>query len=222
MAAKVALVVHAAVFDMDGLLLDTEILALKAYEEACGIAGIQYQRETYIGCLGFNQIDGEQYFRDTLTDVTDADRFINNWSACYQAIKISSPPMLKPGVIELLGELDKRKIPAAVATSASFTEADGLLSTSGIKKRFKAIVTGDQVQRGKPEPDIYLEAASRLNVQPEHCLALEDSDNGVRAAANAGMSVIQIPDLARPSHDLGGRVSQKNTLLDVIDELPVY
>lgn len=214
------MIVRAVIFDMDGLLLDTEAMALQAYEHTCHQVGIVYQKEVYLGCLGMNEQDGESYFRERLVKYTDADDFIRIWSKRYHTLKKTVAPGLKTGVLNLLAELGAREIPAAVATSSSMSTATELLTRSGIINNFKTLVSGDQIENGKPAPDIYIEAANRLGVTPPHCLALEDSDNGVRSAFNAGMSVIQVPDLAEPKHGLGTGVTQMRSLLDVIDLLP--
>jgi putative acetyltransferase len=93
-------------------------------------------------------------------------------------------------------------LPAAVATSASTTRARRNLEAAGLLERFATVAGADQVSRGKPHPDVYLHAAQLLKVDPSECLALEDSDNGVRAAVAAGMCVVQIPDLIPPSPEL--------------------
>ena len=100
----------------------------------------------------------------------------------------------KPGLSDLLRLLEQREIPTAVATSTDAADAELCLRTSGLWERFQTVVTGDQVRNGKPAPDIYLEAASRLGVEPERCVALEDSTNGVLAASRARMRVLMVPD----------------------------
>jgi HAD superfamily hydrolase (TIGR01509 family) len=109
---------------------------------------------------------------------------------------------VKPGLHRLLAVLEKHQIPTAIATSTDTKDAEFSLRTAGLWDRFSAVVTGDQVQRGKPEPEIYLEAASRLGADPRSCVALEDSSNGVLAANRAGMRTLMVPDTGHsPSNE---------------------
>ncbi|MEM9987256.1 MAG: HAD family hydrolase, partial [Bacteroidota bacterium] len=95
--------------------------------------------------------------------------------------------------------LEERRVPKAVGTSSDSAEADLCLLTVGIRDRFATIVTVDQVTVGKPAPDIFLEAARRLGIQPADCLVLEDSNAGVQAAQSAGIPVVMVPDLQSPT-----------------------
>ncbi|MCG6450836.1 HAD family hydrolase, partial [Vibrio parahaemolyticus] len=126
----------------------------------------------------------------------------------------------KQGVIELLEWLKAEHIPTAVATSTQRDVASIKLRLSGLDSYFDAVATGCEVSQGKPHPEIYLLAASRLDVAPAQCLAFEDSNNGVRSAVAAKMIAYQIPDLVMPSDDvvaLGHRI--RPTLSDVLEEL---
>ena len=105
----------------------------------------------------------------------------------------------KPGLWNFLKVIEKRRLPAAVATSSDAGQVRMSLQAAGLNQRFSCIVTGDQVPKGKPAPDIFLEAARRLGSLPRHCLVLEDSEAGVLAATAAGMPVLLIPDLKQPS-----------------------
>jgi HAD superfamily hydrolase (TIGR01509 family) len=106
---------------------------------------------------------------------------------------------MKPGVREVLALLDKQGISAAVATSTGARRATHLLETSGIAAKFAAVVTGDQVARSKPAPDLFLEAARRCAVRPNRCLVVEDSDYGIIAARDAGMRSVFVRDLKNPN-----------------------
>lgn len=189
----------AIVFDMDGLLLDSERVALLAFTDTCLHFGLGDQHAVFLRCIGSNRAAGERILREGLGDKVDPLEFGRVWDVKYIEATTARPVPLKDGVRELLGDLDAMGIRAAVATSTSAARATRKLQTSGIARHFDVLVGGDEVERSKPHPDIFLKAADRLRVRPADCLALEDSENGVRAALDAGMTVIQIPDLVEPS-----------------------
>ena len=124
---------------------------------------------------------------------------------------------LKPGLLDLLDWLEARRIPKAVATSTRRDRAQAKLARTALLPRFVALVGGDEVARGKPEPDIFLAAAARLGEAAQHCLVLEDSEPGVRAALAAGMTPIMVPDLHAPSDDL---VALEPLILESLAEVP--
>ncbi|MDZ4317899.1 MAG: HAD family phosphatase, partial [Phenylobacterium sp.] len=109
---------------------------------------------------------------------------------------------LKAGVIELLDLLDETALPRGIATSSRHQDAEHHLATQDLRQRFHTVVAQGDYARGKPNPDPFLTAAARLGVAPEFCLALEDSHNGVRAAAAAGMMTIMVPDLLDPTEEM--------------------
>jgi HAD superfamily hydrolase (TIGR01509 family) len=190
---------QAVIFDMDGLLLDSETLALAAFAEACGHFGLGDRREVFIRCIGTNADHGRRVLEDGLGELVDHQAFRQVWDECYARAIGDRPVPVKPGALDLLEYLLAADIPIAIATSTRLERAHLKLQGAGLLQRFPLIVAGDQVPRSKPHPDIYLRAAELLGVQPEKCLALEDSENGVRAALAAGMTVVQIPDLVEPS-----------------------
>lgn len=193
---------HAVIFDMDGLLLDTERLAQSAFHETCMHFGLGEQHELFARCIGTNRKLGQQILADGLRDLMDPLQFAEMWDRRYVEYTTHKPVPVKEGVVHLLEHIAALGIPAAVATSTRSSRAEAKLRSVGIYNAFRLIVGGDQVEHGKPAPDIYLRAARLLNVRPADCLALEDSENGVRAALSAGMTVVQIPDLVAPSASL--------------------
>lgn len=192
----------AVIFDMDGLLLDTERVALMAFEEACRRLDVALPREVFVRCLGVNKDSGVRLLKETLGDACRIEAFTGAWDAAYLAQVAREPILVKPGAETLLAHLESIGLPAAVATSTATARARGKLEKAGILGRFREVIGGDQVTRSKPHPDIYLRAAQVLQVDPAACLALEDSENGVRAAVAGGMCVVQIPDLVPPSPEL--------------------
>lgn len=192
----------AVIFDMDGLLLDSERIALAAFVEACEHFDLGEQKDLFMRCVGTNATLGEAVLRQGLHGKADHLEFGRVWDARYAEAISSGPIPLKPGVLEFLDELREAGIPRAVATSTASARAREKLQRAGVLAKFDAIVGGDQVRESKPHPEIYMAAAAALGVKPEKCLALEDSENGVRSALGASMTVVQIPDLVEPSPEL--------------------
>lgn len=192
----------AAIFDMDGLLLDSERIARVAFVQACEHFALGDQNDLFLRCIGTNDALGAAVLREGLRGKADPLEFGRVWDARYADALAARPVPLKRGVVELLADLRAERIPCAVATSTSSGRAREKLCRAGIVESFDIVVGGDQVRESKPRPDIYLAAAAALDVKPDRCLALEDSENGVRAALAAGMRVIQIPDLVEPSAEL--------------------
>ncbi len=191
----------AVIFDMDGLLLDTERLSLKAYQETCANFDIAYDETFYFSLIGRSLKQAEQMLINAIPDFP-IEQFMLFWNSRYHEEALEKPVPLKAGVLSFLTLLKQRNIPCAVATSTEFDKATRKLSNAGLLDFFQEMATGDQVEQSKPHPEIYRLAASRLGFPPTECLALEDSDNGVRAAHAANMLVYQIPDLVPPSDEL--------------------
>ncbi len=191
----------AVIFDMDGLLLETEKIALKTFRATCSLFDIRFNQTLYDTCLGRNLQDTEGILTRNIP-AFPGSAFMTAWKDAYHEEAVVKPVPLKPGVRRLLSHLQDSGIPCAVATSSGQRVALRKLDNAGIIDQFRFVVSGDQVTRSKPDPEIYLTAARRIGTAPEHCLALEDSDNGVRAAHAANMLVFQIPDLVAPSADV--------------------
>ncbi len=188
----------AVVFDMDGLLLDTEVVALRTFQEVCAELGIAFDRQIYNKCLGRNLQSTEQLLTRELEGF-ESKTFMPLWTGLYHEEAVLKPVPVKTGVEAFLKSLKSWDIPLAVATSSGQDKATSKLSNAGIDHYFQDVISGDMVENSKPDPEIYLKAATALGHHPTDCLALEDSDNGVKAAHSAGMLVFQIPDLVDPS-----------------------
>lgn len=210
----------AVVFDMDGLMLDTEIIYQRAWTQAGRALGYDYDDAFYLhSCVGRTVATCEAALIGRFGQAFPLDDFRRLWQQLWrQEVERDGIP-LKPGLLDLLAFLDRRRLPRAVATSSDAAYASFTLAAAGIRDRFGCVVTGDQIEHSKPAPDIYLEAARRLGVDPAGCVALEDSDAGARAAAAAGMRVLLIPDLKPPTE--AGRLAATHVLDSLAQALEV-
>lgn len=191
---------QAAIFDMDGLLLDTERVCMRVFQEACEVQKLPFYEEVYLSIIGRNAAGIETIFRKAYT--SEYERLHQEWRTRYNAVVKHQAIPVKDGVVELLEWLKEHNVPTAVATSTAKEVATIKLELAGLHKYFDNLTTGCEVTNGKPDPEIYLLAANRLNVEPAKCLAFEDSNNGVRAAVAANMSTYQIPDLVEPCDEV--------------------
>lgn len=192
----------AAIFDMDGLLLDTERVCLDAFSAACNEVGAPCLVDVYLSTIGC----GEQEIFDILTagykEIFNYSVIHEKWRVLYEDAALHAPTPLKPGVKNIIAWLQDHDIPIAVATSTRREHAIKKLKMAGIYACFDQLVGGDEIENSKPAPDIYLEAARRLSVLPNEGIAFEDSNTGVKAAMAAGLHTFQIPDLIQPSDEV--------------------
>ena len=192
----------AVIFDMDGLMLDTEPLAARAWGDAATALGVEFDMTLALAMVGRNFADCAAMVRAHYGAGHPVDALLGRWHAAYDEIVEREGLSMKPGVRELLDWLDNWAIPRAVATSTRRERARAMLIRTALLPRFHEIVGGDEVARGKPAPDIYVEAARRLAVNAGDCLVLEDSEPGVRAALAARMTPIMVPDMHPPPAEL--------------------
>jgi HAD superfamily hydrolase (TIGR01509 family) len=192
---------QAVVFDMDGVLLDSETLFREAARVTALAKGVDLPLEVYLRTLGLPHDATQAFFHDLYGTGFDFEDFWRHSAARFHELA-ETQLRVKAGVVELLDALDGAGLPRAVATSSSRPYVQKHLTAHGLIERFHAVVAFGDYARGKPNPDPFLLAAERLGVAPEHCLALEDSHNGVRAAAAAGMMTIMVPDLLDPTEEI--------------------
>ncbi len=211
---------RAAIFDMDGLLLDTERVCMSIFKQACQAQSVPFLEDVYLSIIGRNSAGIEQTIREGYGPSLDYPALHNEWRVRYNAVVKHQAIPVKTGVVELLKWLKDQDVPAAVATSTNKDVAEIKLRLAGLDQYFDHITTGCEVSQGKPHPEIYLLAASRLGVDPKLCLAFEDSNNGVRSAIAAKMQTYQIPDLVEPCAEVKAlEPIIRSSLLDVLSEL---
>jgi len=211
--------VTTVVFDMDGLMFDTERLARDAWQRAMADHGYVLDDELFLRGVG-RTVEGTcaAYVEALGPDLPIVA--IEAAKARYLRELLGPGPPLKPGLLGLLDALSESRLPTAVASSTAHLEVDRRLVQVGIRQHFAAIAGGDEVARGKPSPDLFLLAARRLDVEPAGCVVLEDSAPGIAAAAAAGMKPIMVPDLIEASPEVRERavavVASLDDALEVI------
>lgn len=193
---------EAVIFDMDGLLLDSERVALDLLAQAAGSLSLPWQAEVGLSMVGLNSRDSDALMLNAYgADYPVAD-LRQRFGELYEAAIADGLIEPKPYVRELLARLEAQRIPCAVATSTRRTRAEAKLIRAHLMPHFKALACGDEVTRGKPAPEIFELAARRIGAQPTKCLVLEDSNAGVRGAVAASMKVVMVPDMLRPDADI--------------------
>jgi HAD superfamily hydrolase (TIGR01509 family) len=186
---------------MDGLLVDTESAYFAAMTRAGADLGHEAPFELFRTLVGLPDHASEALLARHYGEGFPLDAFNARIRHRFREI-LAGGVRLKAGVVEMLDELDARGLPRAIATSSSHAAVELHLGWSGLLPRFQAVVARGDYERGKPDPDPFLLAADRLGITPDHCLALEDSHNGVRAAASAGMMTVMVPDMLDPTAEM--------------------
>ena len=212
--------IRGVVFDMDGLMFDTERLAQQGWSYAGAQAGVDIPIELIRSIVGLDAEGSKRVFLDALDLDLDFAAFRKTrLDYVKDYIEEHSVPQ-KPGLVELLEYLRCHQYRIVVATSTESARANYYLEKTGLGHFFDSIICGDSVVTRKPAPDIYLKACESIHTNPGECLALEDSPIGILAAHRAGMKPVMIPDLVQPDEETKKLLfSQLSTLLDVIDLL---
>ena len=193
----------AVVFDMDGLLFDTETLYQEAIQFAAAEGGHEVAVDIFKRMVGVPWAQSRTMLLSHFGEAFPVDEFQETWVRHFWVIA-ETRLALKPGALELLDTLDQLRLPRAIATSSYRRTVERHLTAHNLMGRFQEIVGHGDYENGKPAPDPFLKAAERLGVEPRYCLALEDSHNGVRSASSAGMITIMVPDLLEPTDEIRG------------------
>lgn len=195
--------IKAVIFDMDGLMFDTERLWDTLWEPTCRALGLEMPQDLEAFFTGGRGLAGVKLNEHIQKFFPQADPQViveKIWELAEQRFAQGVP--CKPGLAELLETLEEKKLPRIVASSSPRALILKNLETTGMARYFDQVVCGADVRHSKPAPDIFLEAARRLGVDIRDCLVLEDSFNGVRAGHAAGAVTVMVPDIAQPDEEI--------------------
>ena len=182
------------IFDLDGLILDTEKLYQRFWREAAGECGFKMSRETALKLRSLDKTLAKQMLCEAFGESFDYERVKQTRIRLMSAYVDEHGIQPKPGVRTLCEYLKSRSIPTAIATATNYERTNDYLMRAGVRDCFETIVCACDLPHGKPYPDVYLYACEKLGLAPSGCIALEDSPNGVKSAHSAGCNVICVPD----------------------------
>ncbi|MCI1208235.1 MAG: HAD family phosphatase [Treponema sp.] len=190
--------IEIVLFDMDGIILDTEAVCRRTWSSA----GTEYRmpewEESFNACIGCNKNDTRLFLEKKYGGDFPVSEFMQRTSALFHQIEKNEGLPLMKGVIASLEYLQQEKYRIALASSTRRPVVERQLKRAGVFDYFETITTGDLVEHSKPAPDIYLLACESLSAAPENCAAVEDSPNGILSACSAGLKCIMVPDQVRP------------------------
>lgn len=208
--------VEALLFDMDGLLIDSERIVQKSWELAGRDFGYEGVGQIIYHTLGMNRARRDVYFKETYGSDFPCDAFAEWASRHFYEIAADGVPV-KDGARELLEYTKSHGYKLAVATSSRRVYAEKVLNDIDIYRYFDGMITGDMVEHSKPAPEVYLKASALVEAEPARCIALEDAPAGIRAAHAAGTIPVLIPDLVEPPAEIAELAFRKyKSLRDVI------
>ena len=193
--------IQGVIFDMDGLMFDTERIWATLWEPALAGLGLSYKEGLDEAARGTAGDSMRAVLRRFYGPDCDPDRIIEALHKQGETAFLAPPPK-KPGLDEILAWLEQRHIPMVVASSSRMASIRHHLDGWGLTHYFKAVISGEQFTSSKPDPEIFYRAAEMLGTKPEHTLVLEDSYNGVRAGAAGGFVTVMVPDLAQPDDEM--------------------
>ena len=190
--------VRGVLFDVDGVILDTECLYSRFWMEACHFYGFPMTKAQSLQMRSLNKTAGQEKLCALFGPAADYTTIRQKRIELMDAFVEKEGVAAKPGIYTLLDALDERGIPCAITSSSPQQRLESYLTPLNLYHRFKKVISGYDVPRGKPEPDIYLRGAAELGLPPETCLALEDSPAGILSAYRAGCLPVLIPDQDTP------------------------
>lgn len=211
---------QAVVFDMDGVIFDTERLVIEFWKEVAKKHNIPNVEHTCIQCLGANRVRTREIFLENYGADFPFDPYCAEVTELFNTHYKGVPLPTKPGVRELLSYLQEQDIKVGLASSTAQHLVRDEIGTAGLLPYFQTLVCGDMVEHSKPAPDIFLKACEILNADPTKSIAIEDSFNGIRSAHCAGMTPIMVPDQVQPTDEIRALAFHvMPSLLDVLNWL---
>ena len=190
------------VFDMDGLIFDSEKVVQRTWYDVGKQIGIPDMGDYILHTLGFNKVKEKAYFREILGEEFPYELFTERTKERFYEIVDQEGMSVKPGARELIRYGKEHGLKLAVATSSREGYAVKLFQDAGIYDYFDGFVFGNMVTHSKPDPEIYQKACAAINLPAEACMAFEDAPAGVRSASAAGLTVVMVPDLVQPEEDV--------------------
>jgi len=190
------------IFDMDGLLFDTERPSFKAMRQVMEKQGYEFPMETYKLLVGISDRESDVILKEIYGQDFSIQQILKEYKLTFREMINQEGILIKQGTKELLDAIDQKGIKKCIASSSSRQTIEYYLALADLTDRFDFYVSGEEVERGKPNPDIFQEACRRAQETSETSLVLEDSLNGLRAAVGAGMKCIIVPDLIEPNAEM--------------------
>lgn len=208
------------VFDMDGLLFDSERIVQRSWNAAGGELGYGTVGEQIYHTLGFNRSRRAAYFKSIYGDDFPTEVFQERAAEHFVRIVDEEGMTMKKGVEEILQFAKEKGLAVGLATSSSEGYARGNLQRAGIESYFDGIICGDMVEKSKPDPEIYVKACAVIGVAPAEAIAFEDAAAGILSARKAGLKTVMVPDLVQPAEDILENIwLLKSSLIEVLEEL---
>ena len=189
-------------FDMDGVIFDSESVSVQCWRRAAGELGLEGIDSVYIRCVGTNIAASTAILTDAYGVRVDPAAFLALTNRYFSAWCKEYGLPVKPGAPELLRALKEAGVPMAIASSTARAYVTRELQEAGLLPFFDAVICGDMVTRSKPDPEIFLKAADALGLRPAESIVIEDSYNGIRAAAAGGMNPVMVPDILPPTDEM--------------------
>lgn len=211
--------VQAVIFDMDGLMFDTESIYYKANQKTADEIGLPFSYDFYQAYIGASDEDFFQALYEAHDNQALVDQFVKQSREDVNHVLLNEPLPKKKGLIELLNFLKEKNIKLVVASSTERWLVDALIEKAGISDFFIDAVGGDEVAKAKPDPSIFLKALKKTGAKAKEALVLEDSLNGVLAAYDADIPVIMVPDLFEPNDEAKEKTE---TIVDNLLEVKEY
>ena len=190
----------AVIFDMDGVIFDSERACYNSFKEVCEDEGYPFIEQVYLDCIGVNLKRCQEIFEEAYGAEFDFAQYYALVRRKMRELRFD----IKLGVHEIFAYIKEKQIPTALASSTREESVRRMLNDAGLLAYFDAIVCGDMVSHSKPHPEIFLTAAEKLGFPAEKCYVIEDSFNGIRCAHNAGMHPIMVPDILQPDEEIKG------------------